>query len=89
MSILPGNQNVIDGPEKIASKIDDQKLRNKRKAPVHSSFYIVVVPSSRDHSGTGIYKTIEFKRKNKWINSVSREHSGADPGKFHMQGVSS
>ena len=30
--ILPGNQYVVDDPEKIASEIDDQKLRFKGKA---------------------------------------------------------
>ena len=79
MSFLSRDQNIIDSPEKIASKINYKKLRDKRKASVQSCFYIVVVPSSRDHSGTGIYKTIEYKRKNKWKNSVSREHSGDDP----------
>ena len=73
---MPGNQNIIDSPEKIAAEIDHKKLRDKRKASVHAGLDIVVMPSACDHSGAGINKTIKYKRKNKWKDSISREYPG-------------
>ena len=50
--ILSGNENIIQRPENITSKIYNQKLRNKWQFSIKTALDIIMIPVSCNHSGS-------------------------------------